>query len=879
MINGGKIVNGNRTLNGLNIIPIFNNKINSSEYYRLRTYENNPYSNSGINRTSANFNQSQSFPYSHLNYSCRNNISLFDLYKDRNITDYSFRDILSDLRGTIKDTEKIINQSKSFRLKRTSNPLKITKSNSNNKNKNQHNKIKMKSVSLKSFTNNNKIIKKKEKENKNIENELKNKRGKLMKSNIDIRKENMILEYEINNYKKQIYSRRYNTNTKNYIPLINENYRNYKTILKSYIDENTKKIDQIFQLFKINEDLNNAIMNNYSAHKYNFKKIENYYRENAEIQIMNQENEEKYKNLKKENKELLKRREKLKIYLLNIKNKGNNYNMIFDSNNAKIKVTKELINKLNNSKNILEEKLEKITEKINNNAKIVDKNNRKLISYNNKLKNLNIDVNNCGALKRRLIQNNIQLENEKMKVDKINNSKDNIIKIRLENEYNMSKRLYNRKMRQLKQKEEEIETLKKYIDNLNLNYADDFSSINTRDGLNKVMNDDYLEQNIESIINENKMIGIAIHNVFNIYDEQIEQKDKIIENYQNQLLLKQRLQNKKNQYLNTNKYNINNNLIKNSSKSKANNDKKIYKYNISDIENKNKGEKINNKEFNKNLYRDIIYNRLNNVNIPNNLNDIINNDKVENNFDVVNKNNKYEIHSDYFHSRKENSNMNEKSDFQTDEGNITDLDEIIKKNNEINANFDKKESLNINNTNNNQKNIRTKETDDLGEIADQINKYNQSKSKQKINENGALIKNNPKNISKKDLQKIEEYKLDEKHFNHLKNENNGKEQLKENKINEDNLNDLNDEQIILNNDINNEEIYNPENEGNNDYNYLLYKNILEEQANKERDEEIVDQSIDKIEDEDKYFDNINDINNEYEIYNENQNHIEEEKKK
>ena len=103
--------------------------------------------------------------------------------------------------------------------------------------------------------------------------------------------------------------------------------------------------------------------------------------------------------------------------------------------------------------------------------------------------------------------------------------------------------------------------------------------------------------------------------------------------------------------------------------------------------------------------------------------------------------------------------------------------------------------------------------------------------------------------------------------------------MKENKINEDNLNDLNDEQIILNNDINNEEIYTPENEGTNDYNYLLYKNILEEQANKERDEEIVDQSIDKIEDEDKYFDNINDINNEYEIYDENQNHEEEEKKK
>ena len=68
--------------------------------------------------------------------------------------------------------------------------------------------------------------------------------------------------------------------------------------------------------------------------------------------------------------------------------------MIFVSYNAKIKDTKNIINKLNNNKNILEEKLDRITEKINSNAKIVDKNNRKLILYNNKLKNLKEDINN-----------------------------------------------------------------------------------------------------------------------------------------------------------------------------------------------------------------------------------------------------------------------------------------------------------------------------------------------------------------------------------------------------------------------------------------------------------------------------------------------------
>ena len=868
MINGGKIVNQSRTLNRLKILPFFNNKINRSEYYRLRTYENNPYTNSRIN-TSTNFNQS--FPYSHLNYSYRNNLSLFDLYKNNNVN-HSFRDILSDLRETLKNTEKIINQSKSFRLKRTSNPLKI-----NNKNKNQHIKNKMKSVSVKNLSNKNKLNKKneKEKENKNIENELKYQRSKLMKSNIDIRKENMILEFEINNYKKQIYSRRMNRNAKIYIPLINENYRNYKTILKSSIDANTKKIDQIFKLFKINEDLYNEIINNSSPHKHNFKKVENYYREKAEIQIMNKENEKKYKNLKKENILLLKKREKLEVYLEDLKNKGNNYDMIFDSNNEKIKVTKELINKLYNSKNILEEKLNKITEKINNNAKIVDNNNRKIISYNNKLNNLNLDVNKCESLKRRLIQKNIQLEKEKMKMDNINNSKENIIKIKLLNEYNLNKSIYNRKMRQIKQKEEEIEILKKYIDNLN--YTDNFSSINTIAGLNEVMNDGYLHQNIESIINENRMIGITIHNVFNIFDAQINQKDKIIKNYQNQLLLKQRLKNQKNQNLNTNKYyinnNSNNNLIKNTSKNKVN---KIYKYNISDIENENKNEQIINKKLNKNLNRDLIYNRLNNINDPNYHNDIINNDKVEK---IRNKKNKSEINSDYFSSRKENSNMNEKSVFQTDDGKTTDLDEIIKKNNEINAKFGKKDNLLINSKNNAKKNLVTKETDDLGEIADQINQYKQSSLKQNNNENGGLNNNNPINNSQNNRQENEEYELDEKQLNHLNSEDNEKEPLEENEINEDNLNDLNDEQNILNNDINNEDIYNPENgENNNDYNYFLYKNMLKEQA-KEREEEVVDESMDVIEGEDNFFDNINDINNEYEIYNENQNQEEEEEKR
>ena len=190
-----------------------------------------------------------------------------------------------------------------------------------------------------------------------------------MKKNIDIRKQNMIMETEINNYKNQLYSRRRNSNRKNYLPTGNENYRKYKSLLQSSMNENTAKLDKLFQLFQINDKLKTQIKIDTLAHNPLFKKVETYNHENAEIQIINQENKKKLKILQNERNELLEKREQLNLYLLDLKNKGKNYNMIYDSINSKVKETRELINKLNDNKILLEEELNKTTEKINNNTR------------------------------------------------------------------------------------------------------------------------------------------------------------------------------------------------------------------------------------------------------------------------------------------------------------------------------------------------------------------------------------------------------------------------------------------------------------------------------------------------------------------------------
>ena len=793
MKNGRSRLNHGRTFNDFKIDYLLTNSSNHSNYYQLRKYRKNPFDNYRYKSNISNYDFN--IPLSYNNYQINNGISLYDSYLHTNINDTS--NLIKKLQNTIKKVEKVLYKNKSNILTDMYIPNKLSNSITLKKNKKQNKKEKKKYIISKSAT-----IKNKNKKNReeNILTELDTDRSKLMKKNIDIRKQNMIMETEINNYKNQLYSRRRNSNRKNYLPTGNENYRKYKLLLQSSMNENTAKLDKLFQLFEINDKLKTQIKIDTLAHNPLFKKVETYNHENAEIQIINQENKKKLKILQNERNELLEKREQLNLYLLDLKNKGKNYNMIYDSINSKVKDTGELINKLNDNKILLEEELNKTTEKINNNTNIIYKNKRKLILYNNTLKNSKEEIYNYELEKRKLKFKNAQIQKGIIDMHNDFNSKLNntyLLSIGLQDEYNKIKYINNEKMKKLKQKEKEVENLKKLINNFdgttNIKYAKNL--INTN-----IINQN-LENEIQSIVLENESLTKNINNLIDYYDKQSKQKDNIIQNLES--------------YLNSNQKKIN-----------SDSNKYIYKkiFNTKTNENNNNLETQNqiqnSNESNKKYdVTNIIYNRLNNINEPKN--------------SEFNLTSNEELNNNYFESKKEGNNNITTSNLVSDEAKATDLDEILKQNNKIN------DIQNLNNDNIVNKSekepikVVKKETDDLLEIANQIEEYNQSnrQSTKKPKNNETSESNNPINSSHKEQKKESSEPKNEK-------DNQNVELIDA---------DEDDDKAIQNyiEGQSNEQIDNNENNEN---------------------EQEKPEIIDNINDD--YYNNINDINNEYEIYDE-----------
>ena len=799
MKNGKSKINQRRTFNYKKIDYLLKNSSNHSNYYQVRSYRKRPLEDIGSRSNISNYNFN--IPLSYNNFQINKGISLYDSYLDNNIKDIS--KLISNLRNTIKKVENVLYKNKSNILTDASIPNILSKSISLKKNR-KHHQIKRrdnngsKSVPIKIEDKNNENSD--EKINLNIMN---NERSKLMKKNIDIRRQNMILETEINNYKNQIFSRRnINSNMKNYfLPSGNENYRKYKLLLQSSMNECTSKLDKLFQLFQTNVELNNQIENDSLAHNPLFKQVEYYHHENAEIQIINQENEKKLKSLQNEHNELLKKREQLNLYLLDLKNSGKNYNMIYDSINSKIKDTADLINKLNNNKIILEEELNKTTEKINKNTNIIYKNKKKLILYNDTLKNTKEEIYNYEIEKRKLKFQNDQIKRGLIDMNHDLNSKMNnnyLISIGLKDKYNKMKYINKEKMKQLKQKEKEVENLKRLINNLDgydgIKYPNYLININ-------IMNQN-LENEIQSIIHENESLAFNLNSLIAYYDNQSKQKDIIIQNLES--------------YLNTNQRNINNSSNKNIYNQKYNNKtyENDYNNNISEIQEQFQHYS---EPFRKYDDTNIIYNRLNIIDEPKN--------------SEFNYTSNEELNNKYFDSKRDENNQNNISNkLITDEGKATDLDEILRKNNNINdiqnLNID-----NIVNSNSEKEKIQVvkKETDDLGEIANKIEEYNQSnrQSSQKPSHIENSDSNNPINSSHK-----EQAKENNEEKNEIDNQN--LEQIENNEV-PDNIDQNNIEAQS------NELINNDENSNENDQKSL----------------EIINSS-------DDYYNNINDINHEYE---------------
>ena len=792
MKNGRSRLNHGRTFNDFKIKYLLTNSSNHSNYYQLRKYRKIPFDNYRYSSNISNYNFN--IPLSYNNYQINNGISLYDSYLHTNINDTS--NLIKKLQNTIKKVEKVLYKNKSNILTDIYIPNKLSNSITLKQNK----KEKKKYIISKSAT-----IKNKNKKNReeNILTELDTDRSKLMKKNIDIRKQNMIMETEINNYKNQLYSRRnINPNMKNYLPPGNENYRKYKLLLQSSMNENTAKLDKLFQLFETNDKLKNQIKFDTLAHNPLFKKVETYNHENAEIQIINQENKKKLKILQNEQNELLEKREQLNLYLLDLKHKGKNYNMIYNSINSKVKDTGELINKLNDNKILLEEELNNTTEKINNNTNIIYKNKRKLILYNNTLKNSKEEIYNYELEKRKLKFKNAQIQKGIIDMHNDFNSKLNntyLLSIGLQDEYNKIKYINNEKMKKLKQKEKEVENLKKLINNF-----DGMTNIKyTKNLINTNFINQNLENEIQSIVLENESLTKNINNLIDYYDKQSKQKDNIIQNLES--------------YLNSNQKKIN-----------SDSNKYIYKkmFNTKTNENNNNNLETQNQIQNSNDSNkkydvtNIIYNRLNNINEPKN--------------SEFNLTSNEELNNNYFESKKEGNNNITTSNLVSDEAKATDLDEILKQNNKIN------DIQNLNNDNIVNKSekepikVVKKETDDLLEIANQIEEYNQSnrQSTKKPKNNETSDSNNPINSSHKEPKKENSKQKNEK----------GNQNVELIDANED------DDKIERNyiEGQSNEQIDNNENNEN-------------EQEKME--------IIDNINDDD-YYNNINDINNDYENYGE-----------
>ena len=159
-------------------------------------------------------------------------------------------------------------------------------------------------------------------------NKLNNKRSQLMQYNIEIRKENRILEKEINNYIKQFYYQKNLNNYLNYNDTSNKIFDKYKTALQSSINNNTNILDKIFKIQEINININNRKNEIYSKHKNVLQQLENYNRQNAEIQILNEENDNQNNELKEKNELFLDEIKRLKFELIEMKNNEKNLKIL-----------------------------------------------------------------------------------------------------------------------------------------------------------------------------------------------------------------------------------------------------------------------------------------------------------------------------------------------------------------------------------------------------------------------------------------------------------------------------------------------------------------------------------------------------------------------
>ena len=274
----------------------FDNINTSSNYYNKSRYLGNIYIHSKDNyylkkyKLNNNTNNSNNINSS-LIYKNNSpiNKSIMSLYTESNINPST--NIIINLKNTLQLTEriknKILTKNKSFNYKTFRPPKKINfpyiddsqyynnkkeKSFSNDNHAYDYNKNNGK---IGKKDNNINIVKVKGKNKGKEKNKLNVIRNDLLEKNMKLRKENLILEKEINNYKEQFFSNKNLYDNKYYKNSLPKKVEYYKNKYHSSIDNNIKLLEQIFKIQEISQAIENNINKICSKDENIFKKVEN----------------------------------------------------------------------------------------------------------------------------------------------------------------------------------------------------------------------------------------------------------------------------------------------------------------------------------------------------------------------------------------------------------------------------------------------------------------------------------------------------------------------------------------------------------------------------------------------------------------------------
>ena len=214
------------------------------------------------------------------------------------------------------------------------------------------------------------------------------------------------------------------------------------------------------------------------------EKIEKKNRKFAEIQLINEENEQKILSLQDEKQSLSNELESRKIYLLKLKYKEDNLNLLNESNKRALNDKEEHILKLKNTIN----RYHKFNDKINPNNNF--KNIINMKEFDERINNLKIELDNLITQRQKFLYSNSKLENQLLNIN--NNNLGNNNEEQLNNELNDIKIENDEKKLALEKKENQLKILKNEIDSLTMDIRNDNNNF-----------DEIHKKQIKNLINEN----------------------------------------------------------------------------------------------------------------------------------------------------------------------------------------------------------------------------------------------------------------------------------------------------------------------------------------------------------------------------------------